>query len=35
VTKGITIIIAKITGIAPPTKRIGFTILLQILTICK
>ena len=34
-TKGITIIIAKIIGIAPPIRRIGFTILLQILPICK
>jgi hypothetical protein len=35
VTKGITISIARIIGIAPATRRIGFAILLQILTICK
>jgi hypothetical protein len=35
VTNGMTIIIARIIGIAPPTRRIGLTILLQILLIYK
>ena len=35
VINGMTIIIARIIGIAPPTRRIGLTILLQILLFCK
>ena len=35
ITSGILIISARITGIAPATRRIGFTILLQIMIICK